>query len=187
MTDVRRRILDASVELVAEQGVRAVSFREAARRAGVSHQAPYHHFGDYQGILYEIAREGFAELSAAMRRAGDSEDDPLDALTAAGMAYVDFARGRAGHFRVMFQAPPSERATPPPPEATETRVVLAHLAARAVEAGHGHGHSAEAVAALCWAVVHGLAALLIEGLLAEQDADSTSPAVVIHDLADLLR
>ena len=66
MTDTRKAILDATLELVAEQGVRAVSFREVARRAGVSHQTPYHHFGDHLGILRAIAAEGFETLNAAM-------------------------------------------------------------------------------------------------------------------------
>lgn len=89
MSDLRRKSLDASAALVAEHGVRQVSFREVARRAGVSHQAPYHHFGNYQEILRHLVSEGFTSLGEAMRTAAEEAGpDPLDALCAAGVAYV---------------------------------------------------------------------------------------------------
>ncbi len=110
MGGLRRRILDASVELVAEQGVRAISFREVARRAGVSHQAPYHHFKSDAGILHEIAREGFAALARAVQAAAKKTGaHPLEALEAAGVASVLFASRHLGHFRVMFQQSFDER------------------------------------------------------------------------------
>ncbi|MEL6186057.1 MAG: TetR/AcrR family transcriptional regulator, partial [Myxococcota bacterium] len=101
--DLDRKILDASADLIAERGVRNVSFREVARRAGVSHQMPYHIFKNLQGILTALAREGFSTLAAQMNAAADAESDAGDRLTAAGFAYVDFACSHVGHFRVMFQ------------------------------------------------------------------------------------
>ena len=185
--DSRRQILDASVALVAEQGVRAVSFREVARRAGVSHQTPYHHFGDYRGILTEIAREGFAGLADAMQAAATGAGDPVDALRDAGVAYVDFATAHVGHFRVMFQQPPEAGPRPELPEAQQTRAVLASLAASAVAAGHGHGMPSEVVAGLCWSTVHGLATLQVEGLLAENPGPPRDGRAVVAALARLLR
>lgn len=167
MTDLHRRILDASLALIAEQGVRAVSFREVARRAGVSHQAPYHHFGNHHGILHAIAREGFAALTAAMRDAAAAAGEPLEALGAAGVAYVLFARDHVGHFRVMFQGSLVDvhDAEAPMPEAEQTHATLVELATAAVRAGYGAGLSEAEVASLCWSTVHGLANLLVEGTL----------------------
>lgn len=170
MTDLRRKILDASIALVAEQGVRQVSFREVARRAGVSHQAPYHHFGNYSGILRAIAQEGFDSLSAEMREAADACDgDSMQALTEAGCAYVRFARTHPGHFRVMFQQALVDVHDPDAPvvEAETTHGTLVRLATAASEDGYG-GLDPETTAHLCWATVHGLASLLVEGILANK-------------------
>jgi AcrR family transcriptional regulator len=61
--DLRRALLDASLALVAEGGIGALSLREVARKAGVSHNAPYHHFKDRGSLLAALAEEGFAELA----------------------------------------------------------------------------------------------------------------------------
>lgn len=166
--DLYRKVLDASIELVAEQGVRAVSFREVARRAGVSHQTPYHHFGDHMGILRAIAREGFTSLSDAMDAAASSAGgDAHQALQAAGAAYVAFARSHVGHFRVMFQSTLVDvhAEQGPHEEAERTYATLRRIATAAHRAGAGRGLSAEAVAHIAWSTVHGLSLLLIEGTL----------------------
>jgi AcrR family transcriptional regulator len=186
VTDLHRRILDASLALIAEQGVRAVSFREVARRAGVSHQAPYHHFKNHHGILQAIAREGFAALTAAMREAAAAAGgDPLDALHAAGVAYVLFARDHVGHFRVMFQGSLMDihEAVELMPEVEQTHATLVELASAAVKAGHGAGLSEAEVSSLCWSTVHGLANLLVEGTLRskgvrEEDHEALARTVV---------
>ncbi|MEZ4300344.1 MAG: TetR/AcrR family transcriptional regulator [Polyangiaceae bacterium] len=193
--DLRRTILDASVALVAEQGVRAVSFREVARRAGVSHQAPYHHFGNHHGILEAIAREGFSELTAAMRSAALAEPhDALAALVASGVAYVRFALSHVGHFRVMFHSRVAPAGADPCPleEAEATYQALSELCSRAHSEGHGRTLDPDAMAHLCWSVVHGLSTLMIEGAL---DPKVAVPAMdeesltrqVVHSLGHLLR
>lgn len=171
MTDVRRKILDASVALVEEQGVRAVSFREVARRAGVSHQTPYHHFGNHRGILRAIAAEGFGKLCQDMQAAADQAGpDPLDSLSACGVAYAKFAKENVGHFRVMFQKALVDLRDDQAPieEAAETHGTLLQLAQAAHDAGYGSGLDVEALANLCWSTVHGIAVLLVEGVITEK-------------------
>jgi AcrR family transcriptional regulator len=181
MTDTRRRVLDASILMVAEGGVRAVSFREVARRAGVSHQAPYHHFPNHEAILHEIAREGFAALAAAMEEAGRNAGEAVDALVAAGRAYLVFALEHVGHYRVMFQRPVDSE---PLAEAERTLGVLGSLTAAVVGEGGGGGASPEVLARLCWSTVHGLASLAIEGAL---DVDADDGSAVVEALGRLLR
>ncbi|MCA9555264.1 MAG: TetR/AcrR family transcriptional regulator, partial [Myxococcales bacterium] len=86
---LRDRILAASVELVQEAGIGALSMREVARRAGVSHQAPYHHFSDKEAILAALAEAGFRRLADALEAATGA--DAVEALTASGQAYLQFA------------------------------------------------------------------------------------------------
>ena len=187
--DVRRKILDASIDLVAEQGVRAVSFREVARRAGVSHQTPYHHFGDHFGILREVAREGFGRLTVAMQLAADrAGGDPQEALCAAGVAYVKFARSHVGHFRVMFQGTlqvslvnrcSSKKGC--------KRTKLVRLVTEAHRAGIGRGISVETMSHLAWSTVHGLSVLLIEGALQAKPSNPGNEQVVRQVVGALSR
>lgn len=180
MSELRRKILDASAALVAERGVRAVSFREVARRAGVSHQAPYHHFGNYAGILEAIAREGFAELTEAMCTAAQAAGpDPLDALSAVGTAYIEFARTQVGHFRVMFQRPrlEGEDALTPLEEAAQTHQALSRMCAAAKRAGYGSALSVDALTMLCWSTVHGFATLLVEEIVQTKHTRTADGAV----------
>ena len=194
MSELRRKILDASVALVEEQGVRAVSFREVARRAGVSHQAPYHHFGNHRGILRAIAQEGFGELARAMQDAAvEAGPDPLNSLTASGTAYVQFAREHKGHFRVMFQKALVDIRDEDDPieEAERTHGTLVRLAYAAHEAGYGAHLSADAVSHLCWSTVHGIAVLLVEDVLAakaingEEPDDDIEEALVVQVVGGL--
>ncbi|MEQ1565551.1 MAG: TetR/AcrR family transcriptional regulator, partial [Myxococcota bacterium] len=158
--DARRRVLDASLALVAREGVRSLSFREVARLAGVSHQTPYHHFGSAHGILRALAAEGFSGLTAAMSRAAtEAGQDPLDQLTAAGVAYVGYANAHPGHFRVMFQGPGDE----PLPEARGTCATLERLTRAAHAGGYGAVVPVGVLVGVCWSVVHGVASLQAEG------------------------
>ncbi len=184
---LRRRVLEASVQLVAEQGVRAVSFREVARRAGVSHQTPYHHFGNHIGILRAIAREGFERIAEAMRGAAAiAGPGPCDQLVAAGVAYVGFAREHLGHFRVMSQSAlvDSPDAQAPLPGAAICFETIERLSAAAHADGCGTSLSPEALAVFVWSTIHGRAMLVNEGIVA---ARGTAVDEVATGLGLLLR
>lgn len=101
----------AAVDVIAECGLGAFSLREVARRAGVSHTAPAHHFGDVRGLLTSVAGQGFVELAAAMTTAADAgtgdsgrPHEPVERLTAIGAAYVAFARSHPAYDKVMFRS-----------------------------------------------------------------------------------
>jgi AcrR family transcriptional regulator len=89
--DLKAALLTAARSIVEEVGADAFTLREAARRAGVSHGAPAHHFNDKTGLLTQLAAdvmlERVEEVEAAKRAAGP---DPMDQLKACGMAHIDF-------------------------------------------------------------------------------------------------
>lgn len=148
--DLRRALLDAALALVAENGPAALSLREVARSAGVSHAAPAHHFANKAGLLTAIAAEGYHRLADALAGA--------DTFQEKGVAYVLFATEHPGHFAVM-RAPDLLRTDDPDLVAAETAAgeqLRAGATARMV-----HVDPAAPVAA--WALVHGLASLLLEG------------------------
>lgn len=101
--DLPNALRRAAVDVIGERGLGGFSLREVARRAGVSHTAPAHHFGDVRGLLTSIATEGFDALTDAMQAAVAGLDDPVERLNAIGVAYVELARTHPAHCEVMFR------------------------------------------------------------------------------------
>lgn len=100
--DLPAALRAAAVEVIAESGPGGFSLREIARRAGVSHAAPAHHFGDAEGLLTSVAAEGFTVLTENLRAAATLDASPRDRLIAMGSAYLDTALGNPGHYGVMI-------------------------------------------------------------------------------------
>jgi hypothetical protein len=103
-------------------------------------------------------------MREAARKAGA---DPRKALAAAGVAYVGFAQRHVGHFRVMFSRSLVDDAAEESaiPEAEATQAVLVELVRRVHASGHGLAVAADDLTLLCWSTVHGLATLMVEGLV----------------------
>jgi AcrR family transcriptional regulator len=95
--DLRRTVLDSAIEVIVERGPGAVSLRGLASRAGVSHAAPAHHFGDKAGLLTAIAVEGNELLAASLAGAGRQD------LVELGVHYVRFALAHPAHYEVMYR------------------------------------------------------------------------------------
>lgn len=102
--DLPAALRAATAELITERGPSGFSLREVARRAGVSHAAPAHHFGDAKGLITAVATEGFSTLASALEAATSGIDDARERLRACGQAYIRTAQDYPGHFAVIFQA-----------------------------------------------------------------------------------
>ena len=79
--NLKQALLEASLNLIREVGPGAFTLREVARRAGVSHNAPYRHFRDKEELLAALAAEGFDRLTDAMTKAAESATERLGALS----------------------------------------------------------------------------------------------------------
>lgn len=101
--DLPAALRAATAQLVSEKGPSGFSLREVARRAGVSHAAPAHHFGDAEGMLTSVAAEGFAKLADELAAASEGVDDAVERLHRTGAAYVRMARENPGHMALMLQ------------------------------------------------------------------------------------
>lgn len=101
--DLPNALRAAAIEVIEERGLGAFSLREVARRTGVSHTAPAHHFGDVRGLITSLATEGFVTLYAATSGAAALHDDPVERLMAIGRAYVELAKSHPAHCDVMFR------------------------------------------------------------------------------------
>jgi AcrR family transcriptional regulator len=172
--DLRVRILSASVTLIEEQGLSALSMREVARRAGVSHQAPYHHFADREAIMGAIAEEGFRLLSERLEQALRSDPEQLppvrDRIVTAGRVYVEFACEHPAHFRVMFRPElvNLEKCPGALSEGDRAFSFLTEVVHDAVKRGLKPDPSEQALVVLAWSVAHGLACLILDGPLAHK-------------------
>jgi AcrR family transcriptional regulator len=100
--DLRRSLIEAAVGLVTEEQDWAFSLREVARRAGVSHNAPYNHFADKAELLAYVAAAGFEQLRERMQAVMPKNGSAANALTAISRAYVDFGTENPALYRLMF-------------------------------------------------------------------------------------
>ena len=163
--DLRSELLRTSRQLLDEFGPSALSLREVARRAGCTHQAPYHYFANREAILAALVCEGFDELADRLAVAHDGlgSADLHAVLVASGNAYVEFALRRPGVFRVMFR--PDVCDPERFPEVVQAGQRARRELARLAKAVMGDGAQVEAEV-LIWSGVHGLASLLLDGPLA---------------------
>jgi len=163
--NLKEALLQAAVELIAETGPRGFTLREAARRAGVSHNAPYRHFRDRDDLLAAVATDGFDRLTRAMARGGPKAS-PLNRLRRSGLAYVDFALRWPQHFAAMFDAPRDPAAYPECAAAAQRcfGTLLGFVrdcqVTRQMPAG-----DPERLAYQAWSLVHGIAKLANAGQL----------------------
>lgn len=176
--DLRRALIEAARAILENEGLAKLSLREAARRAGVSQAAPYHHFKDKTALLAAVAARGFREFDDALRAHMDAVADPSAKLTESGVAYVAFAADNPALFRLMF-GPQIEDAAAHQELAEAAAAAYCTLEDATAEALRAQGANlAQTPAqALCaWSSVHGLATLLLEGGVTPRDYGAASPA-----------
>jgi AcrR family transcriptional regulator len=169
--DVREAILTASRELIEAEGLSTLSMREVARRAGVSHQAPYNHFADREAILGALVEEGFDNLFQrldAVRTSGSV--DPVQLARACFSAYLEFACSHPAYFRLMFRPElvdldRCEGAKEASERAFQCVRTIVH---DMVLLGVPALPSEDALITLLWSTSHGLACLLLDGPLAKK-------------------
>jgi AcrR family transcriptional regulator len=174
--DLRRALLEAALQAVAEVGPAAVSLRDLARRAGVSHAAPAHHFGDKAGLLTAVATDGFERLAATLHEAYQATGSFLEV----GVAYVRFAVTHRAHFEVMFR--PELYRTDDPGLVQAREQARALLYPPAADSPDGRDDVRAAVAA--WSLVHGLATLWLNHNLPPQLGDD--PEQITREVARYL-
>ena len=157
--DLRRAVLSAAVAAIEESGPAALSLRDLARRAGVSHAAPAHHFGDKAGVLTAIAAEGFDLLADALG-AAQEEGGFLET----GVAYVRFALEHRAHFEVMYRPDTYHPDDPAVQAARERAGEVLYRGAATVPGAEGRP-DAHLAGVAAWSLVHGFATLWLNGAL----------------------
>ena len=163
--DLRRALLEAAEQELSERGVEAFSLRGVAKRAGVSHAAPAHHFGDARGLLTALATVAYDRFVATLEaRKGWSARDARSRLIAAGIGYVGFAMAYPAMFRLMFSSRKPDENDEALQRAASTAFDGLVQGVDDVVAGDESRPPMLDVMAT-WAMVHGLADLLNAGRL----------------------
>ena len=168
--DLKPALLEAAGQLVAAKGPAGVTLRAVAKRVGVSHAAPYRHFADKEALLAGLATEGFRRFARRLdipRSTGSA----LDRVEALGRSYVAFAVSEPQIFRLMFGHEVGDRARHPEllAAAGTTFMLLVDAIADAQAASEISAGSAHDLARVAWCAVHGLASLVVDGLVREEE------------------
>lgn len=163
---IRSRILDVAEAMIGRDGIEGFALRECARRAGISHGAPAHHFGDKTGLLSELAADAFDDLARSIdRRMSRAGEDATARLRAMATAYVEFAIAHRAKFQLMFRLDAIDAARPRlarAQEACHQRIYGAMTAALA-KSGRLVDRRAPARMTHAWAAIHGFATLALDG------------------------
>jgi len=154
--DLPNALRAAAADLIAERGLGAFSLREVARRAGVSHAAPAHHFGDTEGLLTSLATEGVETLYKTLVEASAGLDDPIARLQAVGRAYVSLGVRHPGHCQVMFRTDVVNVDDPELQNAGRRAYSVLEDAVQAVANTYNPGVDVIDAANLCWSTSQGL-------------------------------
>lgn len=165
--DLRQALLAAAEDELIETGIEGFSLRKVARRAGVSHAAPTHHFRDARGLLTALASVGFRRfVEAQKRRQALAAPDPISQQAAAGLGYIDFAEEHTALFRLMFGSRLPNHADP---DHCAASMAAFDYLAEGVAAITGSSAMADPATLVdvsaTWAIAHGLADLLSSGRL----------------------
>jgi AcrR family transcriptional regulator len=176
---LRQRLIDTTVEVLAERGPEGTTLREIARRAGVSHGAPLRHFDSLTSLLSEVAANGFADLEASVdSAAATAGDHPRARLAAGGRGYIDFALANPGVFALMWRSDLVDFTRPGLAEAGAAAFAsLTRLVESCQRQGWQEKADTAVVAGALWATVHGLAQLWLFGVLARTTRTTSIDAV----------
>jgi AcrR family transcriptional regulator len=162
--NLRRALIETALTMVTEEGTWNFTLREVARRAGVSHAAPYNHFRDKSELLAEVAALGFQELGRELESAAHRPRSARQALLGIASAYVRFGVEHPAHYRLMFgpdlagkeQYPVLRQAS------DATFAALTGALERGQAAGELRRGPVHDQALASWSLVHGLTTLLID-------------------------
>ena len=164
--DLKNALIQAAIAILAEEGVGGLSLRKAARRAGVSHAAPYAHFADKQALIAAVSTEGYRRIHARLQAAAAPyPNDPLRRLVEGAWAYMEFALEDPAHFRITLSGAVSrEQDYPELVHATaESFALVVRIVADCQAAGFLRKGRADLLAVNLWSAVHGLASLVVDG------------------------
>ena len=154
--EARRAILDATEELLVQDGYERFSMRRLAERCGYTAPTIYHYFGDKPGLMDELLGERFERLLAQLRRVRRRQD-PVEYLRELVRTFVRFGVKNPTHYRLLMT--PRRNGTEPPRSADEARTMIGAPLQELSRKGRLRGDDPETVLNSLWALTHGMISL----------------------------
>ena len=169
--NLRSELIQTSLQLIQEKGIRALTLREIGARLGVSRSAAYRHFADKAALLSAISEAGFIEFGNALEAAKSAAaPDFASQMDAMGRAYVRFAGENRAHFEVMFSEP-LEPGYAAALAADRSFGILEQTIRDGQQSGAVQAGDSNLLARVVWAQIHGISILRLDG-------DPTAPEFV---------
>lgn len=165
--ELREQLLKVATKHLLDGGAEKLSLRAISRELDVSQTAPYRHFKDKETLLAALATDGFQRLSNEMTLAIDaSRNDVYSALQASGIAYINFARKNPEIYRLMFGTRILDTNQHPELKLSgqASLKILQEIIDRGIQDGSFKNQPSHLVINSAWAIVHGLALLIIDRL-----------------------
>jgi AcrR family transcriptional regulator len=148
-------LIKAAFQVIGKLGVDGLTLREIARRAGVSHNAPYRHFKSKEDLLAALATDSLRQLTGSVREAVDAESQQNLRLRAAARAYLEYALKNPARFSLTFHAAFDRESYPEYVVAyTDSLALLAEL----IQV-HLKDVDTELASELIWSSIHGISEL----------------------------
>jgi AcrR family transcriptional regulator len=184
--DLKRVVIETAQDMLREEKGWQFTLREVARRAGVSHAAPYKHFPEKSALLAELAMLGFDELREQISRAIERPLRSARAeFIAAAKAYINFGTTNPSLYRLMFSADVDKTAFPKLDEAGGAAFAeLLGVIERGQSGGAFKKHPVQSQAAASWALVHGFTMLAIDGQLLPEKVGAKPIDAVLTSLLE---
>lgn len=176
--DLRAALLDHAERVVAESGVDALSLRELARVAGVSHAAPGAHFASRQDLLDAVAARGFARLEQALRLAKAGSPDFLERVHAVSRTYVDFALGHGQLLNLMYSTKGQTTGVDLTLAESRAYAVFSDLLSEGQREGRLLPGPEDEIGLPFFAAIHGAASLMAAGAVPAERLETTIRNVV---------
>lgn len=191
--DLRRVMVKAALEILRETQSLEFSLRELARRAGVSHNAPYKHFADKRDLLAAVSAAGFEMLTKRMAREIKIGNNPRSQLFAMLRAYIDHGVENPALYSLMFggylSGPDRTRPTVEAAEAEKAKallagVIVAGALGRTIPTSARNERIIAGAVLACWSLTHGLTLLLADGLVGPKEKSGALGDRLIQGLID---
>jgi AcrR family transcriptional regulator len=185
--DLKNALIEAGIEVLAKEGVGSLSLRQVARKAGVSHAAPYAHFADKQALIAAISTEGYRALYDKLARVVQQHNgDPMRQLVEIAWAYAEFAVTDTDHFKITFSGVLEKEKDYP--AFVEISKKSFDLVVEVVEACQAKGvlpdGPSDLIAVSLWGMLHGLMSLVLEGQVSHTILDRvTLRELVVYSLS----
>jgi AcrR family transcriptional regulator len=172
--DLKNALIQAGIKTISKEGAGALSLRQVARTAGVSHAAPYAHFADKQALIAAISTEGYKQLYERIDAVSQKHKrSPLRRLVEACWAYVQFALDEPDHFKITLSGLiEREKDYPAYVEISQRSFdLVVSIVEACQQAGILRQGPADLTAVSVWGLVHGIVSLVLEDQLSHTILD----------------